>query len=99
MRFICFELGKGTTSEAGKYLFRVANAWWRCAQYFVIASCGKMPRDNRCMHMMHVCFYDCVGVCRNVCCVVAVVEDSVLFSYGVLKYVVWLVKMSWMLCF
>ena len=28
------------TSEAGKSLFRVANEWWRCAQYFVIASCG-----------------------------------------------------------
>ena len=22
---------------------------WRCAQYFVIASCGWMPRDNRCI--------------------------------------------------
>ena len=30
-------LGKG---EAGKYLFRAANVWWRCAQYFVIDSCG-----------------------------------------------------------
>ena len=29
--------GKG---EAGKSLFRAANVWWRCAQYFVIASCG-----------------------------------------------------------
>ena len=32
--------------------------------------------------MMHVCFYvwcgDCVGVCGNVCCVAAVVKDSVL---------------------
>ena len=35
-----FVLGKGTTSEAGKSLFRAANVWWRCAQYFVIASCG-----------------------------------------------------------
>ena len=35
-----FELGKGATSEAEKYLFRVANVWWRCSQYFVIASCG-----------------------------------------------------------
>ena len=34
------ELGKGATSEAGKYLFRAANMWWRCAQYFVIATCG-----------------------------------------------------------
>ena len=30
----------GATSEAGKSLFRAANAWWRCAQYFVIASSG-----------------------------------------------------------
>ena len=34
---VCSELGKG---EAGKPLFRAANVWWRCAQYFVIASCG-----------------------------------------------------------
>ena len=39
-RFVCSELGKGATSEAGKYLFRTASVWWRCAQYFVIASCG-----------------------------------------------------------
>ena len=25
-------------SEAGKYLFRAANVWWRCAQYFVFMS-------------------------------------------------------------
>ena len=37
---ICYVLGKGATSETGKYLFRAANVWWRCAQYFVIASCG-----------------------------------------------------------
>ena len=34
------KLGNGATSDAGKYLFRAANAWWRCALYFVIASCG-----------------------------------------------------------
>ena len=33
-------LGKGATSEAGKYLLRAANVCWRWAQYFVIASCG-----------------------------------------------------------
>ena len=53
---VCSELGKGATSEAGKSLLRAANVWWRCAQYFVIASCGLMPRDNRCMYMAHVCF-------------------------------------------
>ena len=51
-----------------------------------------MPRDNRCIYLAHVCFYvycsDCVGVCGNVCCVAAVVEDSAFFSLGVLKYVV-----------
>ena len=36
----CSEFGTGATSEAGKYLFRAANVWWRGAQYFVIASCG-----------------------------------------------------------
>ena len=25
-------------SWAGMYLFRAANVWWSCAQYFVIAS-------------------------------------------------------------
>ena len=30
----------GATSEAEKSLFRAASVWWRCAQYFVIASCG-----------------------------------------------------------
>ena len=39
-RFVCSELAKGATSETGKSLFRAANVWWRCAQYFVIASCG-----------------------------------------------------------
>ena len=28
-----------------------------------------------------------MGVCGNVCCVAAVVKDSVFFSLGVLKYV------------
>ena len=33
-------LGRVRPSEEGKSLFRAANVWWRCAQYFVIASCG-----------------------------------------------------------
>ena len=39
-RFVCSELGKGATSEAGKYLFRAVSVWWRCAQYFVVAYCA-----------------------------------------------------------
>ena len=40
-----------------------------------------MPRDNRCVYMARVCFMsvvcgNCVGVCGNVCYVVAVVENS-----------------------
>ena len=46
-----------------------------------------MPRDNRCMYMTHVCFYvccsDCVGVCGNVCCVAAVVKNSVFEPWSV----------------
>ena len=37
---ICSELGKGAMSEAENYLFRAVNVWCRCAQYFIIASCG-----------------------------------------------------------
>ena len=41
-----------------------------------------MHRDNICLYMVHVCYNvrcgDCVGVCGNVCCVAAVVEDNVL---------------------
>ena len=33
-----------------------------------------------------------MGVCGNVCCVAAVVKNSVFFSLGVLKYVVCLYK-------
>ena len=53
--FFCSELGNGATSEAGKHLSRAANVFWRCAQYFVITSCGYMHRYNRCMYMVHVC--------------------------------------------
>ena len=42
-----------------------------------------VARDNRWVYMAHVCFYvccsDCVGVCGNVCCVAAVVKNSVFF--------------------
>ena len=56
--------------------------WWRCTQYFVIASCGKNPRENKCVYMMRVCFMsdsECVDVCKNTC-----------FSGSVLKYGVYL---------
>ena len=39
-RFVSSELGNGATSKVGKYLFSAANVWCRCAQYYVIASCG-----------------------------------------------------------
>ena len=38
-----YDLRKGELfllSWARVRLFRAANVWWRCAQYFVIASCG-----------------------------------------------------------
>ena len=43
-----------------------------------------MHRDNTCVYMGHACFYghcsDCVGVCRNSCCVDGIVKDGVLAS-------------------
>ena len=37
-----YDLGKGDlfVLSWAKCLFRAANVWRRCAQYFVIASCG-----------------------------------------------------------
>ena len=35
--------------------------------------------DNRCVYIsVYVCCSDCMGVCRNGCCVAGVVEDGVL---------------------
>ena len=40
------------------------------------------------MYVYGAClFYVCCSDCGNVCCVAAVVENSVFFSLGVLKYV------------
>ena len=39
-----------------------------------------------------VCCSDRVGVCRNVCCVVPIVKNSVFFCLGVLKDVVCLCR-------
>ena len=54
-----------------------------CAVFCYCLLWLDMPRDNRCMYIAHVCFYvccsDCVGVCGNVCCVVAIVKNSVFF--------------------
>ena len=61
----------------------------------IIAPCGYIPSNYRCMYMEHVCFCVCcsvcVGVCGNVCCVAKVVK-RVFFSLGVLKSVVCLCK-------
>ena len=47
--------------------------------------------------LFYVCCIDCVGVCGNVCCVTAVVKDSV-FCLGLLKYVVCLCKGCCVFC-
>ena len=53
------------------YLVRAANEWGRRAHDFVIASCSKMHRYNRCMYMAHAfsyvcCIVTCMGVCGKV---------------------------------
>ena len=80
---LCYGLGRGATSEAGS----VSSEKLMCgggvrSSFFVISFCGYVPRANRYVYMVHVCFYvlcsDCVGICGNVCCVAGVVKDSVL---------------------
>ena len=60
-----------------------------------------VPLVSRCLETIdvsiwrmffYVCCSDCVGVCGKVCCVSAVVENRVFFSFGVLKYVVCLCR-------
>ena len=51
-----------------------------------------MPRDNRWRMFVFMSVVVTVGVCGNVCCVAAVVKNSVFFSLGVLKYVVCLCR-------
>ena len=33
--------------------------------------------------LVYVCCSDCVGVCGNVCCVAAIVKDSVFYPWSV----------------
>ena len=55
--------------------------WCKSVLYFVIAYCGKMPKDNRCRYMAHT-LYVCCSDCG------AAVVKIVGFNLGVLKYVV-----------
>ena len=36
--------------------------------------------------MAHVCCSDCVGVCGNVCCVAAVVKNSVFLAFLIVDH-------------
>ena len=64
-------------------------------EYSIIRRYTNIVYYNYYYYMAQVCFYvccsDCVGVCGNVCCVAAVVKEIV-FSLGLLKYVVCLCK-------
>ena len=60
-----------------------------------------LPLVARCLETIYLCIWRMfvfmsvvvtVGVCDNVCCVAAVVKNSVFFSLGVLKYVVCLCR-------
>ena len=60
--------------------FRADNIWWRCAQYLLL------PLVARCLEIIDVCIWRMcdfmcvvvtVCVCGNVCCVRAVIRDSV----------------------
>ena len=84
------ELGKGATSEARKSLFRAANVCGGVCSILLLSLVARyLETIDVCIwHMFFICCSDCVGVCGNVCCVVAVVKNSGFFSLRVLKYVV-----------
>ena len=47
-------------SEAGKYLFRAHNMWWRCAQYLLLLLVA------RCLETIDVCIW-CMFIFVFVC--------------------------------
>ena len=61
-----------------------------------------IPLVVRCLETIDLCIYvsfyvccrDCVGICVNICCIAAVVENSD-FILGVLKYVFCLYCEAW----
>ena len=66
-----------------------------------VCSILLLPLVARCLETIDVCIWrmlaficcsDCVGVCRNVCCLASVFKNSVFFCLGVLKYVVCLCR-------
>ena len=65
-------------------------------QYFVIASCGSMLRDNRCMYMVHAVFKSDVmnvwGYIGMFLLQRPLLKLVGFFSLGVLKYVVGLYR-------
>ena len=64
----CSELDKGATGDAGKYIFRAANVWWRCAQYFVLRA--------RCLETI---FEACLQNPQNE---MVVIFESILINYS-----------------
>ena len=64
----CSELGKGATSNVGKYLFRAANVWWKRAQYFVLGA--------RCLETI------CEACLQNPQNEMVVIFESILINYS-----------------
>ena len=80
--FICSELGKGATSEAGKSLFRAGNGGGGVRSILLlplVARCLEtIDVSIWCMFFLPVVVTVCrVGVCGNACCVAAIVKNSV----------------------
>ena len=77
------ELGKGGTSEAGKYLFRAVMCGEGVRRIWLLSIVTRyLEAIDVCIWCMlfYVCCSDCVGFCGKVCCVAAVVEDSIFLA-------------------
>ena len=79
-RFVCSELGKGATSEAGSLSSVLPVCGGSVRSTLSLPSVARRP-DNKCMYMAHVCFMSVVvtvwGSAGNAYCVAAVVKHSV----------------------
>ena len=80
-------LGKGATSEAGKYLFRATNVWWRCAQYVVCVCKGSDRCCVSCLYWEILAFRRADVVCLSCEYPVAVLNAAFCMTCSLLMLV------------
>ena len=77
-------MGKGATSETGKSLSELLLCGGGVRSILLLPLVANGLETIDVCIWVHVCFYvccsDCGGVCWNVCCVAAVVKNSIFLA-------------------